>query len=728
MTHINYGQIILVLSLFSSLLSLIFFIASSFGNGQENRQRVAEGASLATTGLVITASAILMISFISLDFRFLYVFNHISTDLPILYRVSSFWAGNEGSFLLWLLFLSFVSIVVLRRKDEYNQTVMSLLMFMQFFIIIVLLITSPFEFIWNAYPQELKPGQVPGDGAGMNPLLMNPWMVAHPPVLFVGYASAAVPFAYALAALVKRDRGEWIERTYGWVLFTMLSLGIGIFMGGYWAYKVLGWGGYWGWDPVENSSLIPWLVVVALFHSMLLFRRRRMLHRTSLILAILYALLVFYSTFLTRSGILSDFSVHSFGKSNLTLILLLFIAFLALVSLVLFVLRAPEAEKGPELSLTSWEQLTLFGIITLLIYAALILIGTSMPIISGLFTEHPSPVTTSFYNRLSIPFGIIILLMMMAATMAIGGLKSKLLTVRTLIFILMAFALGILFNLGSTDQWVAYLFTITALFLLFQNIYEMGPGHGRSNRASRIAHLGVAVMVIGIIASNFHAKSIQKWFQMNKPIKIEEMTLTFLGFEGEEKSGVNFRLERKGKERTFSMDYYMDPKTSSLYREPYIVSDFFGDIYITPEQFRSGEEGFSTVVLSMNQTVLLAGNRVTLKGFDTSGMQSGTPTILANVEINGETYRPGITIQGRLKLPVEETLKGTERKIIVKEIDPGGKRILLYIEPEAGREQPPDMLIVDISWKPLIWVVWLGTLLISLGGAWALARRFRKAG
>jgi hypothetical protein len=128
----------------------------------------------------------------------------------------------------------------------------------------------------------------------------------------------------------------------------------------------------------------------------------------------------------------------------------------------------------------------------------------------------------------------------------------------------------------------------------------------------------------------------------------------------------------------------------------------------------------------MNQTVLLAGNRVTLKRFDTSGMQSGTPTIIAEVEINGELYRPGITIRGRQKLPVEETLDGTERKIIVKEIDPGGKRILLYIEPEAGRKQPPDMLIVDISWKPLIWVVWLGTLFISAGGLWALVRRFRK--
>jgi cytochrome c-type biogenesis protein CcmF len=726
MTHINFGQIILVLSLFTSLISLVFFIASSLEKGMKGRRSVAEGASLATTGLVTIASVILMISFITLDFRFLYVFNHTSTDLPMMYRVSAFWAGNEGSFLLWLLFLSLISLAVLRKKDEYSGTVMSVLMFMQFFLIIVLLITSPFEFIWKAYPQELKVGQVPGQGAGMNPLLMDPWMVAHPPVLFIGYASAAVPFAYALASLVKKDRGQWIDRTYGWVLFTMVSLGIGIFMGGYWAYKVLGWGGYWGWDPVENSSLIPWLVVVALLHSMLLFRRKRMLHRTSLVLAILYALLVFYSTFLTRSGILADFSVHSFGESNLTLILLLFIALLALVSLVLFVLRMPEREKGPELSLTSWEQLTLFGIITLLVYAGLILTGTSMPIISGLFTEHPSPVTTDFYNRLSIPFGLIILLMMMAATMAIAGLKSTFFRARTAIFILAALGLGVLFNLGSTGNPVAYVFTITALFLLFQNFYEMGPGHGKLNRASRIAHLGVAVLVIGIIASNFHAESTQKWFQVNKPVKVRDMTITFLGFEGEERSRVKFRLDRKGKERTFSTDYYMDPKTRSLYREPYILSDVSGDIYITPEQFRSGEEGFSTAVLSMNQTVLLAGNRVTLKRFDTSGMQSGTPTIIAEVEINGELYRPGITIRGRQKLPVEETLDGTERKIIVKEIDPGGKRILLYIEPEAGRKQPPDMLIVDISWKPLIWVVWLGTLFISAGGLWALVRRFRK--
>jgi cytochrome c-type biogenesis protein CcmF len=182
---------------------------------------------------------------------------------------------------------------------------------------------------------------------GMNPLLMDPWMVVHPPILFLGYASATIPFGYAVAALLKNDYRNWLGLSYRWVLFSMATLGVGIFLGGYWAYKVLGWGGYWGWDPVENSSLIPWLVVVALMHGMIIQKRRGALVRTNIFLSMLYFILVFYSTFLTRSGVLSNFSVHSFGAEGISGYIIYFILFYVIVSAYLFITRLRKIPATP---------------------------------------------------------------------------------------------------------------------------------------------------------------------------------------------------------------------------------------------------------------------------------------------------------------------------------------------------------------------------------------------
>ena len=237
----------------------------------------------------------------------------------------------------------------------------------QVFILIILIVESPFTYIWDKFPENFSPGMVPGDGAGLNPLLRDPWMVAHPPVLFLGYASATVPFAYAVAALVKKESRGWINEAYPWLLFSMVTLGIGIFLGGYWAYTVLGWGGYWGWDPVENSSLIPWLVAIALVHGIILQRRHGSMARLNLFLALLYFITVFYSTWLTRSGVLSNFSVHSFAASDIASYFLLFLVIYAAGALVLYAARV-HTITGPKLdtALLDWKTMTVYGIIVLI--------------------------------------------------------------------------------------------------------------------------------------------------------------------------------------------------------------------------------------------------------------------------------------------------------------------------------------------------------------------------
>ena len=197
------------------------------------------------------------------------------------------------------------------------------------FFYLLIAIKSPFQYIWDVAANNVPQGFIPQDGRGLNPLLQNFWMIIHPPVLFIGFASLAVPFVLAVAALWQKKYDKWIQTALPWVLFSALSLGAGLMLGGYWAYGVLGWGGWWGWDPVENSSLIPWMVAIILVHTMLIQMLTGKLARTNFILAVLAYLLVIYSTFLTRSGILANASVHSFvdpGMLAYTLLIIWLVA------------------------------------------------------------------------------------------------------------------------------------------------------------------------------------------------------------------------------------------------------------------------------------------------------------------------------------------------------------------------------------------------------------------
>ena len=262
----------------------------------------------AFTFSVILASVLLMSRLLTHDFRLSYVSSYSGRDLPFYYLFSTFWAGQEGSFLLWLFWGSIIGLFVLRSAKEQESPVMIVYVASFIGIVAILVKQSPFRFL----------GQIPPDGQGLNPLLQDPWMVIHPPVMFSGFASLSVPFAFAIAALWSKRWDGWVVRAMPWALFTFVTLGTAILMGGYWAYKTLGWGGYWAWDPVENTSLVPWLATVALVHGMFLQKAREKHRKINIILAILAFCCILYGTFLTRSGVLADFSVHSFIDLGIT--------------------------------------------------------------------------------------------------------------------------------------------------------------------------------------------------------------------------------------------------------------------------------------------------------------------------------------------------------------------------------------------------------------------------
>ncbi len=706
----NTGAIILWSALMLSAASIFSMIRSI----QDKKKSFLAGQRIFyVTGVLILAAFLLLFkSFMTNEFQYAYVYSNSSINMPIAYKIAAMWAGNEGSFLLWLLILNICGVIAVRKTDEFTSIVLTAVAAAQVFILIILLVKSPFAYIWNYFPNDFKLMEIPGDGTGMNPLLMDPWMIAHPPILFLGYASSTIPFGYAIAALIRGDYDSWIKKSYPWIMFSMLTLGVGIFMGGYWAYKVLGWGGYWGWDPVENSSLIPWVVSLALMHGIMLQSRKGLLKRTNILMALGYFILVFFSTFLTRSGVLSDFSVHSFGKSSVLYYLLGDIVLLLAVSIFLFIRKFKQIEsKKFSTDIFTFEGMTVYGIIVLLLFSFVILAGTTMPIVSGLF-NNPANVTENFYNNISIPFGIMILSFIILSVFT----SRKYINRDIAISAILAITAGIIFNIFFTKNPASILFSILAFFLTFMIFIDLKKYKNSMQLASRIAHLGVAVFILGVISSNIHSWSEQKQVTVGEKFQAGSKSITLKGFQEAEKSHVLLTVSENGKSYDAQMAYYIDPKTESLYREPYILTGITGDIYITPQQYNFASINYSSSMLHENEEKSISGHKVKFYGFISNNMGSQGMVILTDLMVDKQKYFPGIrfTKSGETE-KIDQKISGTDKIISIESLDANSRSVRIFITPAKDAVIPPDFAILEISHKRLIWLVWLGTILIASG-------------
>ncbi|SHK19961.1 cytochrome c biogenesis protein CcsA [Rhodothermus profundi] len=515
--------------------------------------RLARGSWHVMFGATVVASGALLYLILTHQFQYAYVYQYSSRDLPLHYLISSFWAGQEGSFLLWILYTGLLGFGMMRWSGRFEAPAMAVIALSQAFLLSMVIGvklgpltigSSPFQLLVERFPDapifRQNPGFVPADGNGLNDLLLNPWMTAHPPTLFVGFAAMAAPFALAIAALWQRRYREWIRVAMPWMLFAVLALGAGILLGGYWAYETLSFGGYWAWDPVENSSLVPWITGVAALHAMLIQRRSGRAYRMALVLTLVSYVLVIYSTFLTRSGILGDLSVHSFVDLGLHNQLLVWIASMILLGGILLVARYRElpapADEPPALSREAW---IFIGALLLTITALVILVGTSAPILGKLFRDNPASVATSFYNQWTLPLAVVFTFLMGAAqliwwhkmevdmahrllwrplALSVGATLAVLLgtpfvehTVRPLMPsadspMAQADLLG-----GLTQLWQAYGYSLLLLLLVFasffaffgnlQVLWRIGRGNPRL-AGGALSHVGLAIMLLGVVASS----------------------------------------------------------------------------------------------------------------------------------------------------------------------------------------------------------------------------------
>jgi len=364
----------------------------------------ARRAGIASFVALCGAAFALVYAAFTNDFSVEYIRAHSNIALNPAYKFAALWSGQEGSLLLWAFLLSAYGLVLrMRHRVDVRLTAFASVIMagIQVFFLLLLTVGAP--------PFSIAPGPVAADGAGLNPLLQYPEMVMHPPLLYLGYVGFSVPFAFALGALMMRYPGEkWIHITRRWTMVTWLFLTIGIFMGAHWAYSVLGWGGYWGWDPVENASLMPWLTGTAFLHSVMMQEKRGMMKNWNVWLIFSTFMLTILGTLLTRSGAVS--SVHAFAQSNIGAWFYIFITIVFAVCLFTFFFQRDHLKSENKLeSLVSRESSFLFNNMILLAACFTVLWGTLFPVLSEYVQGSKVTVGAPFYNRVNIPIGLFLL-------------------------------------------------------------------------------------------------------------------------------------------------------------------------------------------------------------------------------------------------------------------------------------------------------------------------------
>ncbi len=694
---------------------------------------------------VVLASSLLLALILLHDFSIGYVFGYSDRSLPLAYLVSTFYAGQEGSFLFWALCGAVIALILGRysSRRQIGPHVMAVFMGIQAVLLLLILVKSPFNSVWSVYPQ-LEAGRVPADGRGLNPLLQNFWMVIHPPVLFVGFAAMAAPFAVAIGGLWKREYDILTSHALPWVLFAVTALGLGIMLGAYWAYGVLGWGGYWGWDPVENSSLVPWLTGMALLHTLLAQLRTGKFVRTNFALALISFVLVIYSTFLTRSGVLGDASVHSFtDPGSVVYWVLLFFLFGVTALGTGFFLKHWSAMRatGEGSGVLTREFALGGGTLLLVLSAAVVLFGTSLPIFSSLRAE------TSFYDTTHIPVAIALGLLIGLSLYTQWEVQDPRETARRSwkMAILALLVCAVLFFFGVREP-VVLLFVLASVFAIAANLdiaVRVAKGDWRF-LGGKIAHIGIGVFLLGVISTGKFTETRQLALSRGTPEVALGYSLTYVGSRQLPDGKYAFDVRFEDKERSFVLSPVMfEAGAQGIMKNPDIETFATKDIYLSPlglEQDRgsSGEATMLTLQKGESRDLLQA--RVTFDGFDMGGhasqfagegMAVGAALTIragkAEEKITPVTfYRTGGDPDPRA-VP-SKVLGGTVELVTVSVgTDESPSRITLRFREGGGTTPPADLLIVDASVKPYMNLVWAGTVLMIAGFVLSIFKRSKES-
>jgi len=548
------GYIALVLAFVACLYSIAAYI---FGS-RSSRPRVLDSAKrsvLAAAALFTVSAVTLIIALINHNFEIFSVWHYTSTDLGLPYLISALWAGNAGSLLFWGWIISLsAAVVVIRKRKQGRELVpyaLTIIMAVQaFFLILLIFAQNPFALFENVRP-DLVPllGTVPTEGFGINPLLENPGMIFHPPTLLAGYAVFVVPFAFAIAALISRRlNNDWLSAVKRWALTGWLLLGVGNLTGAWWAYAELGWGGYWGWDPVENAGLLPWLVATAFIHSIMIQKRKGVLKLWSMVLIITTFILIIFGTYINRSDILS--SVHAFGETAIGSFFLVFLIITFVGSLALLIYRRRDLKDDAEVgTLFSREGAFLLNNILLFGAAFVVFWGTIFPTIAEAVSGTKISVNASYFNQVAIPFLLaIVLLSGICILITWRQIPLKKLRLNILWPVVSALVVVIVLVAFGMRHWYALLiyfictFVISALFSQwFREVTALSRAKAiswfracwglfvknRSRYGGFIVHIAIVIIAIGVVGSSLFDVEKEAELLPGESITINDYTITF---------------------------------------------------------------------------------------------------------------------------------------------------------------------------------------------------------
>ena len=536
------GHLFVLTAFTASLLSTIAYFVATKTDVAEKRSWLR----FARVSFILQVVSVLIV-FSSIFYlcanhyiEYLYAYKHTSHELEFKYLFASIWEDQSGSFLLWSIWHCILGLILIKTSKEWEAPVMSVVSFVQVFLAMMIMGiyifgtkigNSPFVLTRNeieapifALPNYLS---LMKDGVGLNVLLRNYWMVIHPPVLFLGFASTLIPFAYAYAGLTTKKFGDWVKPAIPWVLFCTCVLGVGIMMGGKWAYESLSFGGYWAWDPVENASLVPWLIMVAGLHTMVIYKATGHSLRATYIFAILSFGFILYSTFLTRTGVLGDTSVHAFAESGRPMfnLIRLFLVTFTVPALVLFFINFKKIPAENKEEQTNSREFWMFiGSLVLFLSGMFIIAKTSTPVINSVFGTNLAPPEDIEYSYNKVMVLVAIIIGLLSAITQYFKYKRtpafftiKKIVVPTLIAALITGLLAVFYPITYYKGGIAFLIAIyialfATIYSVAANAYFVWAGlNGKLKAAGgSIAHIGFTLMIAGMLISSGNKKVISE--------------------------------------------------------------------------------------------------------------------------------------------------------------------------------------------------------------------------
>ncbi len=721
-------------------------LSSSDKSGSDNEfgLKKARRWFLLTGALIFVTMLYLWWLIMTERYEVAYVHDYTNRELPTLYRFAAFWGGQAGTWILWAFFTVLWGFLVWKFARPYEPATMAILSGMIFLLLLPAAIEDPFRI---SHPNAT-------DGRGLNPLLHNFWMALHPPSMFLGYASMGLPFALALAGLWRKDWHGWTRYALPAACFGTAALGLGITLGGIWSYEVLGWGGYWAWDPVENASFIPWLACAGLMHLLVIQRTTKSAARAVTFLALLTFLTTYYATFVTRSGFIQ--SVHSFGTSPISWWILGIMLGLTILSFGLFFLRmrqVPPVEGKPILSgLASLNTFLYFGTASLFLLAVVIFAGLSLPWLTllanalGLTQFAEVGVDRTFYDRASFPFGLAMCLLLALFPLSVlvrpqnedsakEWVKAApwLIINITLLTALLAFLFGIRQPVSLVLIGVASTCLVTNFYALYLRVKQSPLTIG-----AYLAHIGLALFILGVVGSELHDSARQLVIPAGGHRTAYGFLFTYSGINERPDGKLEAKLEvyrTDGRETTSEKPEFVATPifwdtAFGLVRTPFIKRYLTHDIYIEPIELQDAQApGTLTLVRGEKRQV---GNwkikfvRFHLAGKAVMGMPSQVGAVL---ELNDGKKTYTATPYWDLDKGTKHEAKIPEKGITValESMNAESRSVTLHIDGIEGLYGHSGFIVINVQKKPAVNLVWFGAMLILLGSLLAGLRRMREA-